>query len=314
MEDLKRKLVEDMQIKKGISIKELILQYERSGAFMAKNLADSCKIFLEMVKDEECFVFLSFTANLIATGIRGVISSMIKKGYVDAIITTGGTFDHDIARSLGGSYFSGDFDADDVQLHENSIHRLGNVFIPMNNYGPLIEKFVRNNLENLIKDKKVFSPSELAKFFGSIINDDNSILRQAYLNNVPIYSPGILDSSFGTALFFESQLRKFSLDFFSDMKELLEIVYTYKKTGALIIGGGISKHHTLWWNQFKDGLDYGVYITSVSEYDGSLSGARPKEAITWNKLNPIAKNSFIITDATIVIPILYAFVEESLNE
>ncbi len=44
---------------------------------------------------------------------------------------------------------------------------------------------------------------------------------------------------------------------------------TSKKTGALVIGGGISKHHTIWWNMFKGGLDYACYITTAVEYDGS---------------------------------------------
>ncbi len=38
------------------------------------------------------------------------------------------------------------------------------------------------------------------------------------------------------------------------------------------MGGGLSKHHTLWWNQYRGGLDYAVYITTASEWDGSLSG------------------------------------------
>ncbi|MFP3190645.1 MAG: deoxyhypusine synthase [Thermoproteota archaeon] len=307
------KVVKDLEIKAGIKISELIEEYEKSGAFMANHLAKACEIFYEMIKDEECFVFLSFTANLVSTGLRSVISRMIKEGFIDAIITTGGTFDHDIARSIGGKYYIGNFDMDDLQLHDNSIHRLGNILIPLNNYGPLIEKFVRLNIDGLIKEKKTLSPSELAFYFGSIIKDENSILRQSYLKNVPIYCPGIVDSSFGTALFFEAQIKKFSLDLFKDMKDLLDIVYTYKRTGALIIGGGISKHHTLWWNQFKDGLDYSVYITTAIEFDGSLSGARPKEAISWNKINPSSKNTFLICDASIVLPLMLCFVIEKLS-
>lgn len=308
----KRELVKDFKIRPSIKISQLVEEYKESGAFMAKHLAKACEVFFEMVKDDECFVFLSFTANLVSTGIRGIISTMIKEGFIDAIITTGGTFDHDIARAIGGEYVIGDFDMDDVELHENSIHRLGNILIPLDSYGPLIEKFVRKNLDGLIKEKKQVSPSELAFYFGSIIKDENSILRQCYLNNVPIFCPGIVDSSFGTVLFFEAQTKKFNLDLFKDMKELLNIVYTYKRTGALILGGGISKHHTLWWNQFKEGLDYGIYITTATEYDGSLSGARPKEAISWNKLNPSSKNVYVMCDASIALPIIVCYTLEML--
>jgi len=90
-------------------------------------------------------------------------------------------------------------------------------------------------------------------------------------------------------------------------------VFDSKRTGALIIGGGISKHHTIWWNQFKDGLDYAVYLTTASEYDGSLSGARPKEAISWNKIKPTSKHAVVIGDATITLPLLVAALPEKIG-
>lgn len=305
--------IKDIDLKKGMNILELVKELEKSSAFMAKHLAEACKIVEEMILDDECFVFLSFTANLVATGLRGVISKMIERGYVDAIITTGGTIDHDIARSLGGKYYSGNFDMDDRELSEKDIHRLGNVLIPLDSYGLIIEKFVRINLKDYLEKKGSISPSELCKYVGELINDEKSILRQAYLRSVPIYVPGIVDSSFGTALFFLSQTKKFNIDLFNDMKELLDIVYSYKRTGALIIGGGISKHHVLWWNQFKEGLDYCVYITTAIEYDGSLSGARPKEAISWKKLKPNSKQTFLFCDATIALPIIVQYCLEKIG-
>jgi deoxyhypusine synthase len=72
----------------------------------------------------------------------------------------------------------------------------------------------------------------------------------------------------------------------------------------LLIGGGISKHHTLWWNQFKDGLDYAVYISTADEWDGSLSGARPREAVSWGKISRKADKTMIEGDASLILPIM----------
>ena len=72
------------------------------------------------------------------------------------------------------------------------------------------------------------------------------------------------------------------------------------------MGGGISKHHLLWWNQFRDGLDYAVYITTAAEYDGSLSGARTREAISWGKVSEKAKHVTIDGDVTVVLPLMTA--------
>ena len=72
-----------------------------------------------------------------------------------------------------------------------------------------------------------------------------------------------------------------------------------------MVGGGISKHHPIWWNQFKGGLDYVVYITTAQEYDGSLSGAKINEAISWGKVKENAKFVTVEGDATIILPLLY---------
>ncbi|MCS7115015.1 MAG: deoxyhypusine synthase family protein, partial [Candidatus Bathyarchaeota archaeon] len=98
-----------------------------------------------------------------------------------------------------------------------------------------------------------------------------------------------------------------------DEQLLSDMVWQAKKSGALIIGGGISKHHVLWWNLFKEGLDYAVYITTAVEYDGSLSGARPREAVSWGKIKEKAKTVTIEADATIILPMLFAALLERLK-
>jgi deoxyhypusine synthase len=103
-----------------------------------------------------------------------------------------------------------------------------------------------------------------------------------------------------------SQDNKFKLNLIKDEKELSDIVFDSKRRGALMIGGGISKHHTIWWNQFKGGLDYAVYITTASQYDGSLSGARLREAISWGKVKEKAKQVTIDGDATVILPLMLA--------
>ncbi|MCK4313151.1 deoxyhypusine synthase family protein, partial [Candidatus Bathyarchaeota archaeon] len=87
-------------------------------------------------------------------------------------------------------------------------------------------------------------------------------------------------------------------------------VWEAEKTGALIVGGGISKHHTIWWNQFKGGLDYAVYLSTAIEADGSLSGARPREAVSWGQIKKNAEKTFIFGEASSILPlIIYALAE-----
>ncbi|MDG6981088.1 MAG: deoxyhypusine synthase family protein, partial [Nitrososphaerota archaeon] len=105
---------------------------------------------------------------------------------------------------------------------------------------------------------------------------------------------------------FYERNRDFKINLLQDEHELSDIIFDAKKTGALMLGGGISKHHVIWWNAFKGGLDYAVYITTAQEFDGSLSGARMKEAISWGKVKPGAKQVTVDGDATVLLPLLYS--------
>lgn len=313
MSQFLRERVVDVKVCRKMSLKDLVEMYNLMGGFSSKFVYEAYKILLDMFSDSACTTFLSFTANLLATGLRGIISELIEKGLIDVIITTGGAIDHDIARSMGGEYYHGDFLLDDSTLKDHGIFRLGNILIPQESYGLIIEKFTWNLLDKLTKIKPIWGVREILSEVGSTLKDENSFLRQARLKNVPVYVPGIVDSSFGTSLFMYSQSHNFNIDLLKDQKELSDIIFDSKVTGALIIGGGISKHHTIWWNQFKGGLDYVVYITTAFEYDGSLSGAPIREAVSWGKVKSEAKKVTVYGDATIILPILLAAVYESLN-
>jgi deoxyhypusine synthase len=308
MNELLKRKVEDMNLDK-IGFSELVKQMESSGGFSSKNLAKAVSIIEDMKKDD-CIKFLSFPACVIATGLRGAIAQMIEKGLVDIIITTCGTLDHDLARAYGGDYFHGSFELNDAELHKTGINRLGNVLVPNESYGIILEKKMKPVLEELYKQKKEWSGRELIYEFGKRLNDKNSILYQAAKKNIPIYVPGITDGAFGTNLVWFSQENDFKVDLLKDEKELADLAFSKKKTGALMIGGGISKHHTIWWNQFKGGLDYSVFITTATQYDGSLSGARLKEAVSWGKIREKAKYVTVDGDATIILPIILAAIYE----
>jgi deoxyhypusine synthase len=307
---------EILDIDTGINtIDDLIEAYKRIGGFQGRHIADAAGVLLDMYGNENVTVFLSFTGNLVSTGLRGLLAKFIERGFVDVIITTAGALDHDIAKSMGGKYYLSYFDVDDVEMSREGIHRIGNVAVRKEHYGPLIEKFVHSSLEELAKIKEEWGVRELLWEMGKRIDDEYSIIRAASKASVPIYVPGFVDGAFGTAILTYNEIQRtraggkqVRIDLLKDEHELMDIVYSSKSLGALIIGGGISKHHVIWWSQFAGGLDYVVYVTMAIEWDGSLSGARPKEAITWGKVKPTARQAFVLEDATVVLPILIPYV------
>jgi deoxyhypusine synthase len=298
--------VEDYTLFENMSVEELVSQMEKAWGFTAGKLSVCINILEKMIKEKNCVKFLSFTGNLVATGTRGALKELAKRKLVDCIITTCGTIDHDVARCWK-NYYKGSFRMNDAKLRVKGINRLGNVLVPNESYGKIIEKKIQALLESLWKENiKEISTHQLCHEIGTRICNETSILYWAAKNNIPVYVPGITDGAVGYHLWIFSQDHDFKLNLFRDSGELSEIVYTSKKTGALLVGGGISKHHTLWWNQFRNGLDYAVYISTAEEWDGSLSGARPREAVSWGKISARAKRIMIEGDASLILPIIVA--------
>lgn len=288
-------------------INELVKEMYESGGFTAKKLAQGVEI-LERMQKENCTRFLSFPSCIVATGTRGVLRDMVKEKLIDVIVTTCGTLDHDIAR-VWKDYYHGDFFMDDKELHKKGINRLGNILIPNESYGIVLEEKIQPILNEIYKNKKELSCYELIWEIGKRLENENkkesSIIYWCYKNQIPVFIPGILDGAVGSQLWLFWQNHKdFKVDLFLDEQKLSDITFESKKTSALIIGGGISKHHTLWWNQFREGLDYAVYITTATEFDGSLSGARLREAVSWGKIKEDARYVTIEGDATIILPLM----------
>lgn len=305
---MKLEPLKDIRIDPKDTVEDLVKMFGDEYGFMAGHLWRAAQILSKGLSESSLRV-LSFTGNLISTGLRGVITQLIKNGLFNLVITTCGALDHDIARSTGGLYSKGYFEGDDVDLAKHNIHRLGNVYIRVDDYGPRVERFVRSLAVRASAIKEEWGMYELLKLAGEMISDDNSFLRAAYETDTDVFVPGWPDGAFGTDLFFESQRGvKLKINYFKDMQRLSDIFFESKgKATALIIGGGISKHHTIWWSQFREGLDYVVYVTTAVEWDGSLSGAMPREAITWGKVKPEAERVAVYGDATIVVPILAAY-------
>jgi len=296
--------IKDYEFKKEMSADELVNQMEEAWGFTAGKLAVAVKIMERMIQTKNCKKFLSFTGNLVATGTRGVFRELVKRKMVDIVITTCGSLDHDMARCWK-NYYRGSFIMNDAKLHEQGINRLGNVLVPNDSYGTIIEEKMQALLQDLWREGiREVSASQLCREIGLRCCNESSILYWAARNDIPVYVPGITDGAVGYQTWFFSQDHDFKLNLLKDEGELSDLMFATKKTGALIIGGGISKHHTIWWNQFKDGLDYVVYISTADEWDGSLSGARPREAVSWGKISEKAKRVMVEGDASLILPLM----------
>ena len=298
--------VKDIEIDSNTSIEQIFEELSQSGGFESVNLSEGLEILTKMISDDQCLRFVSFVAALVSTGTRGIIKNMIKNKWFDVAITTCGALDHDIAKHFS-HYKAGSFTMDDQELMDQNIHRLGNVLVPMESYGPIIEEKMQAFLEEEYQNgKKEMTTAEITQMIGKHLGED-SFLFWAYKNEIPVVVPGIMDGAVGSQIWlFTQKHHDFKLNMIGDAELLSGLIFKAKKSGAFMIGGGISKHHTLWWNQYRDGLDYAFYITTAQEFDGSLSGALVKEAISWGKVTQQAKQTTLHAEVTTILPFIYA--------
>lgn len=164
-------------------------------------------------------------------------------------------------------------------------------------------------LDEMLVDQQtkniLWTPSRIIQRLGERINDTSSIYYWAAKNKIPVFSPALTDGSLGDMMYFHSYRNPgLVVDILCDLRRLNSMAVKAKNTGMIIVGGGLIKHHICNANLMRNGADYAVFINSASEFDGSDSGARPDEAVSWGKIKKEADPVKIYSEATLVLPLL----------
>ncbi len=303
--------VKDLKWKKGIKVNELVEQMGSTG-FQGVELKKAADVIIKM-KKSGAKIYLTFTSNMVTSGLRGFFAQLIELGLVDVIVTTVGGIEEDIMRSMGEKFTIGDFYSDDVELYEKGVNRVGNLFITNESYCKF-EDWMEPSLKKLYEQKKVWTVSEMLNELGKTITDKSSILYQASKNNVPIFCPAITDGAFGFHLYlFQQDNKGFMVDVVKDFANILFSTSQDETKGLIALGGSISKHHALLACLLNGGIDYAVYLTTARNTSGSMSGATTKEAKSWGKIKDDSDAATVIGDVTITFPLIMSYVLDELG-
>ncbi|CAL1399432.1 unnamed protein product [Linum trigynum] len=317
----------------GVDYHQLLKSMVSTG-FQASNLGDAISVVNQMLdwrladeiiaedcSEEEkdpayrqsvrCKIFLGFTSNLISSGVRDTVRYLLQHHMVDVVVTTAGGIEEDLIKCLAPTY-RGDFSLPGAQLRAKGLNRIGNLLVPNDNYCKF-EDWVIPIFDQMLKEQKenntLWTPSKLIARLGKEINCESSYLFWAYKNNIPVFCPGLTDGSLGDMLYFHSFRNPgLIVDIVQDIRAMNgEAVHaTPRKTGIIVLGGGLPKHHICNANMMRNGADYAVFVNTAQEFDGSDSGAQPDEAVSWGKIRGSAKTVKVHCDATIAFPLLVA--------
>jgi deoxyhypusine synthase len=309
------------------SVAELIDQ-----AFLAYNAArlrEGARLLTERMLDPDVTVGLSVSGALTPAGLgMSALIPLLRAGFVDWIVSTGANLYHDAHFGLGLPLHRGTFQVDDVELHDQGVVRIYDIFF---DYHVLLDTdaFFREVIGGP-EFQRSMSTAEFHFLCGKYIRareqalglTSRSLLAVAWECGVPVYTSSPGDSSIGMNVAAKAlEGNSLTLDVSADVNETAAIVWTAKKTGGKsavwILGGGSPKNFMLQTEpQLQEvlgisekGHDYFLAVTDARPDTGGLSGATPAEAVSWGKIDPDQLPGTVIcyTDSTIGLPLLTAY-------
>ncbi|KAJ4322176.1 Deoxyhypusine synthase [Neodidymelliopsis sp. IMI 364377] len=307
--------------KRSITVEELIGGYANMG-FQATSVGEAVRIINDMRawKDPETnegtTVFLGYTSNLISSGLRETLRYLVQHKHVSAIVTTAGGVEEDFIKCLAPTYL-GAFSTPGAGLRAKGMNRIGNLVVPNSNYCAF-EDWVVPILDTMLEEQEAskkteeplhWTPSKMIHRLGKEINDERSVYYWAWKNDIPVFCPALTDGSLGDMLYFHTfkaspeQLR---VDIVEDIRKINTIAVRAKRTGMIVLGGGIVKHHIANANLMRNGAESAVYVNTAQEFDGSDAGARPDEAVSWGKIKLDGDSVKVYAEATVVFPLIVA--------
>ncbi|SEK95835.1 deoxyhypusine synthase [Methanobrevibacter gottschalkii] len=303
--------VNQINVESNMNVSDLIDNFDASGVLGAGRVARARNILVDMIQDKDMNVFMSLGGPLIPGGMRNVVSKMIKEGHVNLIVSSGANLTHDLVEAFGGAHYRHE-GKDDEELNEEGIGRIADINVGSDDF-TIFETEITKIFEKIASKRKIISIQELLYEIGLLVEDENSFIANAAKNNVPIFAPGIIDSMIGLQLWIFSQDHDFTISAAGDMPYLSDIVFSSEKVGAILLGGGLTKHYTLASNVITGGLDSAIQITMDRPEAGSLGGAPLEEAKSWAKAKCGSNLASVVGDVTVIFPLIYASALDKIN-
>ena len=290
-------------------------------AFNAGRLGEACRIFADkmLAPKNKTTIGLTIAGAMTPAGLGGSVITMMERGLVDFVISTGANLYHDLHYALNFTLRRGSPFLDDRDLYAAGVIRIYDVLFPAK---VLLETdaYIRDFLVRSRLDRPM-ATSEFHYLLGQDLLKQRpgcheySVVASAAKLGVPIYTSSPGDSSIGMNIAWHELMNgsRFMIDPSLDVNEVCAIILGGHKNGCVILGGGSPKNFylqgqpTLWevYGIPKGGNDFFIQITTDQVVWGGLSGATPSEAVSWGKVNPGVLPDTVVAyaDSTLAFPL-----------
>jgi deoxyhypusine synthase len=322
----KRK-VECIDVKEK-SVSQLLAEMSRT-AYQGRKLGEAVEVWEAMLKEKDLTIVMGFSGSMSTAGQWKMINWLIENRYIDVLVSTGANVSEDIVDAMGLGYWQGSHMVDDQALLKDDVNRYYDVFGKETDYREM--ELLMTDFLMSVKTDFVYTSAELLYLFGKWLNKRGikSIVATAAANNVPVFSPAMVDSAYGEAfLMAKNQGHTIVLDSVKEFDQFVGIGEKTKEVGVIYIGGGVPKDFTQLLaisvspktmdegvkgrsGHLRKGIKeyyyphrYAIQITTDSPQWGGLSGCTLEEAISWGKIDIEGKRAVCYCDATIALPLI----------
>lgn len=301
-----------VQIDRDRSVAGILTKMEGAG-FQARTLADAHNLWLDMLGDNGT-IFMGLSGALVAAGMRRLISYLIKNHYVDVVVSSGANLFHDLHETLGRYHYQLNSEINDDELQDAQVGRFYDTLASEHEYREADEWV--GNFANTVDHSRPYSTREFLHLLGrelAEIATEDGILTSAYKAKVPIFCPGVADSSIAVGIATSRINRKnpFQFDIIQDVVEASQIIARSVNTSVILFGGGSPRNFLQQTEvtasiikQTVRGHKFAIQIGLDLPEGSSTAGRSFSEAKTWGRIAKDAKTVSVLCDPTIAMPIL----------
>jgi deoxyhypusine synthase len=303
----------------------------RKTAFGGRRLGEAFEVANAMVADPDCFVVMTLSGAMTIAKMGKIISQMIDRGMVNAIISTGALIAHGLSESTGKVHYRHDPAMNDEELFSKGYNRVYDTLEMEANLN-YVEHVVSQTMKRLNTEQPLSSET-LTRELGKTLAEEfpgAGILKSAYQKQVPVYIPAFTDSEMGLDVATWAMghnidrarslgkkedgdigvlraLHQFRPQFnpYLDLNSYTDRLLSAKRLGIFTIGGGVPRNWAqqvapyveignvrLGLNVRPPRFQYGVRICPEPDYWGGLSGCTYSEGISWGKFIPPAEGGW----------------------